>query len=467
MDKTANIHEMDEMEVLTPEDARRILTDGVKRALSKVADSETQVMSLAAPVEPLDAFRWIRGQRIWPRLYWAGRDAGSEVVAAVGEADSRDGAFPDRLSATAPEGLRYYGGMSFDPGRRPGENWEAFGALRFVLPRFELRADTGGSTLICNLLLPQDAGNEEDILRQIERLAFPPGMESGFPDRALPAPAHRTDVPGRRGWERNIGRALAAFAGGSLEKVVLARRVEFGFEEELDSLLLAESLAAVTPGCFHFYFEPEAGTSFVGASPERLFRREGSRILSEAVAGTRPRGASETSDEELRDELLHSKKDLSEHEYVRRSIRKTLESFCEEMEMEQCPSEMKLAQSRHLVSKIRGRLREGVTDADLLGALHPTPAVGGHPREEALELIHELEPFDRGWYAAPIGWVGTDGAEFAVGIRSGLVRERKLALFSGNGIVPGSDPAEEWVELEQKISGFAKVLGIGPEHAGR
>ena len=116
---------------------------------------------------------------------------------------------------------------------------------------------------------------------------------------------------------------------------------------------------------------------------------------------------------------------------------------------------------RHLVSRVGAGLRDGVTDADLLGALHPTPAVGGYPKEGALEGIRALEPFDRGWYAGPVGWVGADGAEFAVGIRSGLVRGRTLALYSGAGIVAGSRPEEEWAEVEQKIKDFTDAFGLG------
>jgi menaquinone-specific isochorismate synthase len=128
---------------------------------------------------------------------------------------------------------------------------------------------------------------------------------------------------------------------------------------------------------------------------------------------------------------------------------------------------MKLARGRHLRSKVHGTLREGVTDAVLLDALHPTPAVGGHPRDEALEEIRALETFDRGWYAGPVGWIGAEDSEFAVGIRSGLVRGGTLALFSGAGIVAGSVPDEEWAEIEQKIGDFTGTFGLEQGHAAR
>ena len=120
---------------------------------------------------------------------------------------------------------------------------------------------------------------------------------------------------------------------------------------------------------------------------------------------------------------------------------------------------------RHIRSKVRGTLEDGVTDAALLDAMHPTPAVGVHPRNEALEQIHALEPFDRGWYAGPVGWIGQEASEFAVGIRSGLVRGRTLALYSGAGIVAGSVPDEEWAEIEQKIGDFTGMFGLEQGHA--
>lgn len=312
--------------------------------------------------------------------------------------------------------------------------------------------------LSCNLVLPRDVGRREEILEEIENLDFPDEGENG----GLPVPLSRTDRPGFPGWREIVEEALSTFDRGDLGKVVLARRTELEFSGDVDAALLAERLEAATPGCFHFYVEPEKGTVFLGASPERLFRREGRAIESEAVAGTRPRGASEADDAELRDELLASEKDLSEHAYVRTSIDEALGVLCEELEVGQDISEMKLARGWHLRSRVRGTLREGVTDADVLCALHPTPAVGGYPKSGAVEKIRDLEPFDRGWYAGPVGWIGPEGAEFAVGIRSGLMRGRSLALYSGAGIVSGSAPQDEWAEIEGKIGDFTRIFGLEP-----
>jgi menaquinone-specific isochorismate synthase len=415
--------------------------------------------------------RWLREQSLPPKLYWSGRGDRSGV-AAVGVADLQEadaseggGSLRKRLAPLLSMGeARYYGGIRFDPLREPDPRWALFGAYRFVLPRFELHAREKEATLVCNLVLPRDARRRAKILYEVERLSLPRAASRG----ALPEPVSRLDLPDREGWRRNVERALCAFSEGRLDKVVLARQTELRFAAELDAALLAERLEEATPGCFHFYVEPAAGVAFVGASPERLFRREGRLIESEAVAGTRPRGASEADDAELLDDLLRSEKDKAELAHVRVGIGEALGPLCDELEVDGGVSEMKTTSRRHLVSRVRGVLREGVTDAEVLLALHPTPAVGGYPREGALEKIRTDEPFDRGWYAGPVGWIGADEAEFAVGIRSGLVRGRDLFLYSGAGIVEGSVPEAEWAEIEQKIGDFTGMFGFDPaRHAAR
>ncbi|MBA2694199.1 MAG: isochorismate synthase [Rubrobacter sp.] len=431
-----------------------------------------RVVRVSVEVEDVSPFSWMRGQSVFPRTFWSGREDGTEA-AAVGAADIRAGEGRDGsatldkklspLLRDAQRDVRYYGGLRFDAEDGPGEEWDAFGPYRFVLPRFEMVCEDEETSLACNIVLPRDVEKKEEIIAEIEALSLPERDESFM----LPRLAGRTDSPGFEGWRRNIEKALAAFEGGGIDKVVLARRADFAFEEALDAPLLAEALREATPGCFHFYVELEEGVAFVGASPERLYRREGAAIKSEAVAGTRPRGDSDADDEDLRDDLLGSEKDRAEHGYVRVGIEENLRPLCDALTVEESASEMKGASRRHLVSKVRGTLGEDVSDADVLAALHPTPAVGGYPKAKAMSEIRRMEPFDRGWYAGPIGWIGAEGAEFAVGIRSGMVRGKKLSLYSGAGIVAGSTPEGEWAEIEQKISDFAAVLGLDHEHAAK
>jgi menaquinone-specific isochorismate synthase len=199
--------------------------------------------------------------------------------------------------------------------------------------------------------------------------------------------------------------------------------------------------------------------AFLSATPERLLRVEGRRVETEAVAGTRPRASGAATDAGLRDALLASEKDRREHAYVCAAVAAALALLTEELDGDREASALTLANGLHLYAGLRGTLRPGVSALDVLRALHPTPAVGGTPAEAALAAIRRMEPFDRGLYAGPVGWVGREAAELAVGIRSGLAHGRTLDLFSGAGLVAGSDPAAEWAEVEHKIGDFLRVLG--------
>jgi menaquinone-specific isochorismate synthase len=161
----------------------------------------------------------------------------------------------------------------------------------------------------------------------------------------------------------------------------------------------------------------------------------------------------------LRD-LLGSEKDQREHAYVRESISEALIPLCETFYIDPVASEMKLTRGWHLLSRSRGMLRRDIHGSEVMRALHPTPAVGGYPTDAAMKGIRKREPFDRGWYAGPVGWIGSRGAEFAVALRCGLVKGRELSLFSGAGIVEGSRPADEWKEIEQKVSDFIRIFGL-------
>ncbi|WP_119066269.1 isochorismate synthase [Rubrobacter indicoceani] len=405
------------------------------------------------------------------RAYWSGRDdARSEgrEAAMVGVADSVARVEDVLLTESRAFRARYYGGFRFDPGSERGREWAAFGEGGLFLPRFEFVRDDSGATLSCNLVLPDDAGKIREIVEQAEALAEAFGAEKE-PQRS-PRLTRRLDTPEYETWRGNVERVTAEFRQKP-GKVVFARRADLTFEAELDPLSIFKRLKARTPGCFHFYFEPargssEAGAAFIGATPERLYGRDGRAVRSEAVAGTRPRGTSGDDDAGLRKELLGSEKDRAEQRYVRDSVEEDLRGLCAALTVEEGVSEMKLASRRHLVSRFRGTLGETVTDAEILDVLHPTPAVGGYPKPEAMEEIRASENFDRGLYAGPVGWVSGEGAEFAVGIRSGLVCGKTLSLFSGAGIVAGSTPAGEWAEIEQKISDFVDILSSAEDPEG-
>jgi len=167
---------------------------------------------------------------------------------------------------------------------------------------------------------------------------------------------------------------------------------------------------------------------------------------------------SKDADKALGEQLLRSEKDLREHQYVATHVEKRLRHLCETGIHKGDLSLLQLATVQHLITHFDGMLASDVSDADVLAAMHPTPAVGGYPVDRAVKKIDELEPFDRGWYAGPVGWIGHDAAEFAVAIRSGLVTGDRLHLFGGAGIVNGSTAESEWREIENKLNSFTKVF---------
>ncbi len=459
------------MELIThpsPEIAQVRLRLGQRmaRMVRRIAPKGTnRLVRLALEIPPTDPLRWLKYQQDAVQVYWSGR-ADDRAVAGIGVADifSKEG-FSDYDALLAQvrtailsgdEGLRYYGGIRFDRKQAIDADWSPLGAYRFWLPRFELQTEAGQSKLICNLALPRDAGRLDEIQQWLDHLYFP--IEPEGPEAMLGTLLRRSNEPGPADWCEHVGWALDAFAATRLEKVVLARKATFTFARDLPALELLDRLQRNTPECFHFYFQPEPKVAFIGASPERLYRREGRTVQTEAVAGTRPRGETADADARFAEALLQSEKERREQEYVRQSIAHAIAPFCTSFHQDSDRSVMKLAQRMHLLSRFHGTLRDEVSDADLLRALHPTPAVGGYPTSDALRSIAALESFDRGWYAGPVGWAGADSAEFAVAIRSGLVLGNRLALFSGAGIVEGSQPEAEWDEIEQKISDFTKLL---------
>ena len=350
---------------------------------------------------------------------------------------------------------RYFGGFRSGPWHRSDQSWRVFGGYRFMLPQFELSRRGDQLALACLFVRGREVVTSLDaILSQLHAMKLPVGHEDG----GLPHPLGRLDTPGLAGWQHQVGAALERIRAGDLQKVVLARRTCFEFDQALDAFRLLRRLKEATEGCYHFCGSHAGRVAFVGASPERLYRREGRTVSSEAVAGTRPRGSSEAEDERLGRDLVHSEKDRQEHRLVIESVREALGPLCETLNCEPETSLLKLDRVQHLIRRFDGRLKPGVDDAEIMARLHPTPAVGGYPRDPAQRLISELEDFDRGWYTAPVGWVSGDSAEFAVALRCGVLAGTRMCLFSGAGIVKASDPSSEWQEVESKIGTFLKVL---------
>jgi menaquinone-specific isochorismate synthase len=436
------------------------------------AGGPRRIVRIERAVPAADLVTRLERQSAESKWYWAARD-NAWAVAAAGTAWSIRGrgrgaldsvGEPIRaLLAESADRVRVYGGARFDPDRRESDEWRLFGGALFFVPRLELRREGERFTLSCQLLLPDDAteAKRADSLRALMTAEDQPDA-AGALDAAI---ITRHDTPHRAAWNGNVVTCLETFKRGDAEKVVLARQSDYLLDDSVRPLSLLRAIGLGTPNSYHYCFQPMEGVAFVGASPERLYRRDGTRIETEALAGTRPRGATPEEDARLGEELLASDKEQREHAHVSRAIARVLSDRCTRIE-EGTPHLLRLGHYQHLLTPVLAELRGAIDDWTLLRDLHPTPAVGGVPRAAAVDQIRTLEDFDRGWYTGPIGWIDRDGAEFAVAIRSALVKGRSVSVYTGAGIVPGSDPDDEWRELENKLADFRAVLEEAPADAG-
>lgn len=262
----------------------------------------------------------------------------------------------------------------------------------------------------------------------------------------------RTDLPLYDDWEKNIQSFLD---NKEAQKIVLARRTTLEFNQPPNPFDILRSIRKRGQNATAFAFQMTPDSAFIGMTPERLYRRTGRAIESEALAGTCPRGKSKEEEIKLRKDLMKNDKEVREFLFVKNYIKESLSPLCETLTGEERDKVMAAGRVQHLCHQFTGLLKPSVSDQELIEALHPTPAMGGYPSAKAIELISEYEPFFRGWYASPIGWVSPKGADIAVGIRSALIEGRHMHLFAGTGIVEGSEPRKEWEELEQKIGQFS------------
>ena len=399
--------------------------------------------------EGLFSPRWLDCAPLFPRFFWRSRSGGDQTL-AMGSAAF--GSLADLLEILddGDPGIRVFGGCRFDAASHNSSDWADFPDEYFFVPKAEIIRSGGRTTLAVNL--SDNETDLSDVSNWLERLG-----DTGAAPR--PGVLTRWDQPNFTGWAEAVDRALQEFQSGPLEKVVLARKSCLELTETITPFALVEILAGGAPACFHFCLQPTANSgAFLGASPELLFRREGARLESEAVAGTRPRSLDTVEDERLESQLLKMSKEQLEHRLVVDSLETTFCELCADFSQDTAPSVLKLSRVQHLRTAFSGELKDGVGDDAILRAFHPTPATCGSPCAAAARFIAVNELFDRGWYAGPVGFVSRDEAEFAVAIRSMLWLGRKTHVYAGAGIVDGSESEREWSELEDKIAGVLHLL---------
>jgi len=404
--------------------------------------SSPHAVPLADPIETFAAAAHAHTRTLWLQ------PATGEAMVGIGAAAELSGYLQHvasawrqligeaRVDSADGIGPRLLGGFCFDPFAPASVLWEGFDTGRMVLPERMLTVRRGQAWLTANeVAMPSVAPRE---------LHSPP------PRMGL-APA---------AWQALVARVARGIGSGRLgaTKVVLARTHQVRLRKTLDAIL--RKLAADYPACTIFAMAT-GDACFLGATPERLVALHDGTATTMALAGSGPRGATPEQDCVLGQRLLADPKERTEHAVVVDAVREGLAEVSTRVVADVEPRLHKLANVQHLVTPIRAQVQPGRGVLDLVERLHPTPAVGGYPRQRALEVIREAEGLDRGWYAAPLGWVDAQGqGEFVVGLRSALLRGDVATLFAGCGIVADSDPATELAEAGWKLRPMLSALGV-------
>lgn len=353
-------------------------------------------------------------------------------------------------------GPLYFGGFKFDPERETDKEWQAFKDGLFYLPLFLVTKKGKEVFLTVNLVVyPDDEVKKLEAVRgQWEKIidAKRPEMEV---DALITAKELETDE-----FLENARDIIALLKDSEdLHKVVLSRRMGLRFSKQIDSGAVLQKMMDTQENSYFFVMEKGAAL-FFGATPERLVAVSEDKIHSSCVAGSAKRGRTKEEDEQLGNALLKDAKNLREHHYVVEMIEETLQQFADDLTISSEPVLLKNRDIQHLYMNVHAKKRNDVNILQIARALHPTPALGGSPKDLARAIIRMKETSDRGFYGGPIGFIDTDfDGEFAVAIRSGLVIDALGVLYAGCGIVSDSVPEEELQETKVKFQPMLRVLG--------
>lgn len=404
-------------------------------------------------------------------LFW--RDAeGSRSLFGWGLADELNGVGAQRFASPdqqwqawldnavihGPQPPVVCGGMRFDPQVAPSSAWQGFGDASLWLMSLLVVREAGQCWLLCQQRIgPTDNAHQrstqllESWRALMDRYLSPP---AGAPatehlhDQCLP-PAH---------WQDKVAQAVQTLHETDLQKVVLAREVLSVYSAPPSPGTALTRLASAEPCAYLFAFRRKA-KCFIGATPERLVKLHDGHLLTLALAGTCRRDPDPRQDAQLARALMDCEKNRHEHAVVAQIIQQVLAPWTDHLNVPATPSIQRLSRVQHLSTTIEGRVLPATSLLQLVAALHPTPAVGGHARLQAMDYIRRHEGFDRGWYAAPLGWMDARGnGEFIVGLRSALLQDNRAHLYAGCGIVQSSDPASEYEETRIKLSAMQWAL---------
>ncbi|CAH3599128.1 Isochorismate synthase MenF, partial [Citrobacter freundii] len=393
--------------------------------------------------DAFDALGWLASQPVWPQFYWQQRNGDEEaaVLGAVAAFSSLESAQQFLHQHDNHPDLRIWGLNAFEPQRG-----------NLLLPRLEWRRCAGVASL--RLHLYSDVSLREDAAHAI---AF---ISSLAPVKPLPALrlnlTGEQNWPDKAGWTNLIKLATQTIAGEDLDKVVLARATDLQFSQSVNAAAVMASSRRLNLNCYHFFMAFSADSAFLGSSPERLYRRRDTALRTEALAGTVANHPEDHRAWQLGEWLMKDDKNQRENMLVVEDICQRLQGCTQTLDVLP-PQVLRLRKVQHLRRCIWTELNQA-DDMLCLMQLQPTAAVAGIPRELAREFIQQNEPFEREWYAGSAGYLSRRQSEFCVSLRSAKISANVVRLYAGAGIVRGSDPEQEWQEIDNKAAGLRTLL---------
>lgn len=378
---------------------------------------------------------WLAAQSIWPQFYWQPRE-GQNRLLGLGEVQRCE--TPEAATMLIKE-LPRQGCL--------------LGATRFGLDG-------------CYLFLPRLLWRGDELLLFLhndvpQALQFLDQLQPACPLGPLPAaPRNVSHFPEQDEWSRMVTLALKAIQQDEMEKVVLARATDLRFNSSVSAASLLAASQQINHHCYHFLLAFDAERAFTGSSPERLYRRQQLALSSEALAGTCESAADPDQALQLAEALLGDEKNRRENEMVVADICQRLQPVANDVAVS--PVEVvRLQKVQHLRRRLQCSLLRP-DDLLCLQQLQPTAAVAGLPRQPARQFIARHEPFSREWYAGSVGYLAAEESEFSVALRSAWVTGETVRLYAGAGIVAGSDPVQEWQEINQKAASLGALVGWKP-----
>ncbi|WP_042345107.1 isochorismate synthase [Bacillus massiliigorillae] len=456
------------------------LLEGIEKAVQKAKELNTSVLfSKVIKVQalsPLSFYIAGREQFLGERLFWQEPTSETAIV-GLGRVEKLqtnpdnhrysniEKEWQDLLNNSVIQcekeipmtGPILFGAFSFDYNKSQSLLWDHFGDNFFYVPRYMISNMNNETYFTTNIICSPG----EDVNRFIkafeigEQLWQAAHRNVSFDENVL---MKKKEVDPNQ-WKQQVADAVKTLKSSSMDKIVLARELRLTYQQPISSDAVLDHLLKEHTSSYIYSLE-SASDCFIGATPERLVKKEDNHVLSTCLAGSIARGKTEVEDAALGNQLLTDPKNLIEHQYVVTMIKNVLQPLCKELNVPNSPVLMKLKHIQHLFTPVTAVCSDHISIIDLVKNLHPTPALGGLPQLEAVKWIREHESLERGLYGGPIGWVDAYGnGEFAVALRNALLQGKEASLFAGCGIVEDSNPEDEYQETWIKFKPMLNALG--------